>query len=196
MRIGLDVDGVLADFGVAYQNLFIEISGRDIFPAHLPDLDRPCWDWPQFYGYTEEEAKAVWAAIKSNPTFWLDLSIIPGAWDFLQVIRNYADHGAEVYFVTDRPGIATQQQTAQWLHVFYGLRPSVIVSANKGDVAAALRFDYYLDDKLENVIDVQKKSPTTIVRLLNFPYNKNRGKLKVAASSRVNTLAEFAALIQ
>lgn len=196
MRIGIDVDGVLANFIRAYESLIVEVNGRDLFPARWPDVLPPCWDWPQFYGYTGEEIKAAWTVIKASPDFWLNLEIIPGARGFLQSVRAHAEQGAEIYFITDRPGIATQQQTSQWLHIFTGMRPSVIVSGQKGDIAAALKLDYYLDDKLENVIDVQKKSPTTTVRLLNFPYNKNRGKLKVAPSSRVDTLAEFAALIQ
>src|SRR5688572_14955668 len=101
MKIGVDVDGCLANFVKAYEDLFVKVAGVDLFPARWPEVDPPCWDWPQHYGYSNDHAAAVWKLIKADPTFWYNLQ--PYDWT-AAVLKQVQFCGHEVYFVTDRPG--------------------------------------------------------------------------------------------
>lgn len=170
MIVGIDVDGIVANFFAAYENLIVEVSGKDLFPARYPVLLPPVWNWPQAWGYSEEVIGEAWRYIKSSPTFWTELTPLPYAREFLEHLDK-SDH--EVYFITDRPGLAPQMQTQLWLsdHGFFG--PNVIISRKgKGAVAAALSLDVYIDDKGENILDVVQKSPSTRVYMLKYPYNE------------------------
>jgi uncharacterized HAD superfamily protein len=169
LRIGIDVDGILADFFSAYEELMVEIDGVDRFPARYPAVLPPVWNWPQHYGYSEQVVGEAWRRIKDDPTFWIRLGLLPGAKEFLAQL-DQTDH--ELYFITDRPGTEPQLQTFAWLEMNGLHAPSVIISRKgKGVVCDALSIDYYIDDKRENILDVVDKSPTTQVYLLSYPYN-------------------------
>lgn len=195
MRIGFDVDGVLANFILSYQRLTVQLSGRDIF---LPgdDVDPPCWDWPQFRGYTNEEVKRVWDSIKANPTFWLNLEPMADVATLQTMITSLELHH-EVYFVTSRVGTRVKRQSEVWLfdHLNYyfnvkNVWPTVLITAAKGDVARALKLDVYVDDNRDNAIDVGTKSPTTQNYLLSRHYNDNLGLDAGQPYHRVKTLGE------
>lgn len=170
MIVGLDVDGILANFFKAYEDIIVEATGVDKFPARYPVLLPPTWNWPEFYGYDKKVISEVWRYIKQSPTFWTEMTALPYAKEFLEHLDK-SDH--EVYFITDRPGICSQMQTQLWLadNGFYG--PNVIISRKgKGVVAAALSLDVYIDDKGENIVDVVEKAPGTRVYMLKYPYNE------------------------
>lgn len=184
--IGIDVDGVLANFFPPYEKLWIKYAGGvNLFP---PDTLPPTWNWPEFYGYDPSLASKVWADIKTDPDFWFNEDAMPGADDFIAAISN-SSH--EVYFITDRPGIEPQNQTSEWLIQHGYLDPSVIISRKgKGVVCDALSIDYYIDDKAENIKDVVKKSPSTKVFCLDYPYNREKADLLVG-SIVITSLEDF-----
>lgn len=197
MRIGFDIDGVLSNFIKAYQALFVSVTGRDLFEPN-DVLEPPCWDWPQLRGYTDEEVAKVWAIIKSDPEFWVRLDETEHMKSLRGVAETLLAH--DVYFVTDRPGIRTKTQTEDWLLFKSGcFNPTVLVSAQKGLCAKALKLDCYIDDKLENVWDVQQATtprdaagnvigpPATRTYLLDRGYNQHG----LANCRRVKSLAEF-----
>lgn len=175
MSLGVDVDGVLGDFFEVYERLAIELSGRDLFgdkayPAQLPQ----CWNWPESFGYTDQEMSAVWDHIKSDPGFWLTENLLPGGQELITELCKVDD---QVYFITDRPGVNPQLQTAIWLHHNGYMLPSVVISSGskgptKGDCCKLLKVSRYVDDKAENILDVLEKSPDTKAFLLAYPYNQ------------------------
>ena len=172
LRIGIDVDGVLACFFKAYEDLIVEVAGVDLFPARYPEALPPTWNWPEFYGYSDETMKEVWQRIRSSLHFWKSLEPLPGAQKFLEAL--YRDD-TETYFITDRPGVSAQYQTAKWLDDNRFGYPSVILSGRhltKGQACAALHLDIYLDDKGENVLDCEEKAPNTRTLCLTYPYNE------------------------
>ena len=62
MRLGIDVDGVLANFSKGYAELIIELTGKNLFqPGDIEDP--PVWDWDILRGYTKEEVSATWKHI-------------------------------------------------------------------------------------------------------------------------------------
>ena len=177
MRIGFDVDGVLANFTSAYQDLFIKTTGRNLFAAG-DRVDPPTWDWPTLRGYTDAETAAVWDVINTSETFWLNLADAPGMSTLHTMIRHL-ENKHEVYFITQRTGISPKRQTEIWLvqqlhYPIYSLPTVLIVGKHmKGTVVRALQLDAYVDDNLDNVIDCCMMSPTTRTYLLDRGYNRD-----------------------
>ena len=170
MRLGIDIDGVLADFVTAYKARFVQLTGRDLFGDSL----WASWSHEITVGYTKDEVTAIWEAIKSDPLFWVKLSPY---WDALTVLerltfRHYHD---DVYFITARPGIEVKKQTELWLSThspFFDETPTVLISSEKGMCCRALRLEKYIDDRPENVADVRRLSPDTKTYLMDRTWNQ------------------------
>lgn len=171
MRIGFDVDGVLADFIPAYQRLVVEVAGEDKF---LPgdDRDPPCWNWPEARGYDSGTVAAVWQRIITSRNFWSRLEPLDGAGTLAMVMPHLKRHH-DIYFVTARPGLDAKKQTEGWLALYVGGMPTVLISKHKGAVAAVLGLDAYIDDNLENCLGVAAQSPGTRCYLLDRRYNQD-----------------------
>ena len=179
LRIGFDIDGVLANFVRSYQKLFIRLTGEDRFlPGDIEDP--PCWDWPTLRGYTEEQTALVWGAIKTDPAFWLNLEPTSDV-GLLRLLIRQLERKHDVYYVTSRVGERAKRQSELWL--FSQLRyplsvgpevwPTVLISSEKGECCHALKLDVYVDDNFDNVVDCLKKSVHTRTYLLEKRYNQN-----------------------
>lgn len=168
-RLGFDVDGVLADFNTSFILRVIDVTGRDLFPPRPFDI--PTWDYPQFYGYTEQEMDTVWKSITADIYFWENLTEYPDTSQALQAISRQSHSGDDIYFITSRPGLRAKRQTEKWLRG-HGLsdRPTVLISSHKGLCAAALKLDAYIDDRWENTLDVAQTHTQTY--LLTRPWNQ------------------------
>ena len=172
MKIGWDVDGVLAAFTPAYQRLVIEHAGGLNLFHPGDDKEPPCWHWPEYRGYGKATMDAVWADIKASHGFWMNLGEAPGCGTLRLVILDLLRRH-DVYFITNRMGLRAKQQTEQWLrrHLDIDL-PTVLLTADKGITARALGLDCYIDDYLENARSVCAHSPSTRTYLLDLPYNQ------------------------
>lgn len=164
MRIGVDIDGVLANFTDSYTDLLTKETGIT-FP-------RFCAEWPtEWYfdraalnqHYTPEAAKAVekrvWNHIMSSD-FWAHLHALPGAIDVLAELR---DSGDQVYFITSRPGKNAKALTEYWLRMHGMDNPTVLVVSSepaKGHIAKGLVLEAFIDDKPENCIEVRNATMT------------------------------------
>ena len=192
MRIGFDVDGILAAFIPAYQNLVIQTAGHDMF---LPgdDVNPPCWDWPEFRGYDKATVRKVWQTITSGSTFWQSLTPLDGVAELNAVAEQLIKH--DVYFITSRPGVLAKQQTENWLIQHTGFfNPTVLISSDKGACCKALNLDAYIDDKLDNIYDVVVESPETRLYCLGMRYNQDDNPVAPRYYTRVSSLAEMLAL--
>jgi hypothetical protein len=143
LRIGFDMDGVLADLARA----FYDIDERLFGPADQPSSSR--------------SDAAVWAAIQKVPDFWETLLPLESG----AVRRIHAmtlRHGWETFFLTQRPateGATAQRQTQRWLVAQGFDLPSVLViEGGRGAAAAALRLDYHVDDTPSHCVDVKTES--------------------------------------
>lgn len=181
-KIGIDVDGVLADFNRAYGNLTIEIADENKFPTGWrEDKNFPTtWSWPEASGYSKEVMHEVWRTIKTSYTFWISLDPLP---DFDKDLLNALIAAHETYFITARPGWLPKKQTEVWFAMNSVQDATVLISDKKGYAAAALDLDIYIDDKLENIIDVERTMGTGChAYLINRPYNQD-GKVRLRADN-------------
>lgn len=162
LRIGFDLDGVLADFASAYRDVEAGLFGADpVAPAAEPaeeeeqqnaaaaDQSKPSRD--------RSRRDAIWRQIQSTPDFWMSLQ----ATDPFAVRRVHQlmlRYRWEVFFITQRPatqGDTVQRQSQRWLVAQGFDLPSVLViSGSRGAAAAALRLDYHVDDSATNCLDV------------------------------------------
>lgn len=185
MRIGFDVDGVLADFNTSFIALVKKVTGRDLFPeGYWPDT----WDYPQSLGYTEAEVSAVWDVIKKGNVFWGRLSALPDMDALFDWYDTHAFFDHEIYFITSRMGKQVKRQSETWLErkLFLLDTPTTLISSQKGEIAHALKLDYYIDDRAENILDVMSKSPQTFAYLIDQPWNQHKH-----VPLRIRTLADF-----
>lgn len=186
--LGFDIDGVLAAFDHAFIERIIAITGRDVFPPRPFVI--PTWDFPQFYGYSEDEVSAAWKDIKADCLFWQELPGYADTYASLRAIRSRQYRGDDIYFVTSRVGVQVKQQTENWLvYAGYSSRPTVLISSTKGLIAAGLRLDAFLDDRWENALDVSTTKTRSF--LLNRSWNTEFGGAAAHDITRVDSVTEF-----
>ena len=167
LRIGFDMDGVLADFSTAYHAVEKRLFGAEE-PARAgnPEDQREEAD-PAEEPRAQEPKRhrrrtdAVWAAIKATPDFWLaldpiDRKAVPRLHDLM--LR----HRWEVFFITQRPatlGDTVQRQTQKWLIAQGFDMPSVLVIPGpRGAAGNALSLHYHVDDSANNCVDMKSES--------------------------------------
>lgn len=178
--LGVDIDGVLADFNNGFAERLRTVTGRDLLPE---DVDNPpVWLWPAHYGYTPEEENRTWENCWADPEFWLNLSARGYIDKFFE--RLYTVN-ADIYFITARIGVNVKQQTEQWLEMFGFQFPTVLIAFDKGPLAKALKLTHFLDDRDKNCFDVADLSPETQVFLLDRNYNRDSQRMLKAAGVTV-----------
>lgn len=153
-KIAIDCDGVLANFTKAY----ISVANK-LYPGTFEEDFVPS-NWNMDDRLTPEQDKAVWAAIKSTPNFWLTL---PAFSDNVGSLARWLTQqkGREVYIVTSRvqtEGMSIAKQTFLWLracgvqelHNYIGVLP-VNDSNEKWRIYMSGGFSHSIDDKAETV---------------------------------------------
>ena len=83
-------------------------------------------------------------------------------------------------------------------HVFGITFPTVIVSNEKGPLANALKYDYFVDDRPKNVYEVKSARPECKVFLADSSHNQDSETTLKCASLQIERIAgfnEFAKLV-
>ncbi len=162
LRLGFDLDGVVADFRSAFLREASSILGGAAITRYgspMPELD----------AVSAEDAERVWKVITATPNWWLRIAPYEPA----QIARLYQlarRFRWEVSFLTTRvatAGDSVQFQSQSWLeaHGFY-LPAVVTVPGSRGEVANALRLDVVVDDQLLNCLEVISASQAKAVLIL------------------------------
>ena len=167
LNIGIDIDDVLADFMTEFTTTCNKLHGKPELDAQPVD-----WEWSNF-NLTREEKDTTWSALQGTPNFWTQLKKEPGAnFDLMQRL----DKEHELSFITARvpsAGDSVRHQTSQWLLNNFGIPfPNVFVTTNKGPLAAALKLDYFIDDRPKNVLEIRAAVPTCKVVLKDSCHNQ------------------------
>jgi uncharacterized HAD superfamily protein len=168
MVIACDIDGVVCDFNTGFAKVLKRINPQvklDYLDPNFPT----CWQWPQFYGYSNADEQMAWAEAKNSGVFWQSLFPYPTAWkdlEFLQSRRYFHD----IYFVTSRPGRSAKQETEEWLKGHGFPSPTVVISSAhlKHKFCDAVGADVMIEDKPETLLDLNHHTQTMLIKR---PYN-------------------------
>jgi hypothetical protein len=179
LRIGFDLDGVLADMESELvrqsEALFGEPMTRRVEERPAVAGDAPAAAVTPSPATDEAEAapevappvsrlqmtprqqRRLWHHIETIENFWEGLAELePGVIQRLSTLAN--DRRWEIIFLTKRPktaGATAQVQTQHWLESKGFTLPSVfVVQGSRGRIAAALALDIVVDDRPENCLDV------------------------------------------
>lgn len=170
LRLGFDLDGVLADMNAALVREALKIfpasglqSSEDRSAPIEPDLSDgdPGEPAPLSLRLTDRQERQLWDAVREIPNFWETLSETePGI--IARLAATAAARRWEVMFLTSRPrtaGDIVQVQSQRWLHRHGFPFPALyVVSTSRGRIAHALGLDVVVDDRPENCLDVAIES--------------------------------------
>lgn len=196
MRIGVDVDGVLADFNRAYIPRIISVTGINNFPLDGSGAVLDVWNYPKKYGYTNKQISTVWDSIRADSTFWLSLEEFPTTGHDLYYLTQQMTEGHDVYFITARVGPTAKRQTEQWLESRLGAPATVLISNEKGLMAAGLELDAYIDDKWENVVDVHQQYGGTATFLMRRPWNAKLHRERSIEHLDISSTTEVSGIVE
>jgi len=143
LRVGFDMDGVLADLNSALTREETVLYGE-------PDDDSE-------RRLTPSRRRRLWAHVQAMDNFWETLEETePGAVSRLAALAS--ERGWQIVFLTTRPeteGDSAQVQTHRWLTARGFPCPSVlVVRRSRGAIAAALELDVVVDDRAESCVDM------------------------------------------
>jgi hypothetical protein len=202
LRIGCDLDGVLADMEAELvrqaEALFGEVMTRrlqespgvgsapaDGEPADVPAAgapEPPQENVPQLVKLrlTPRQQRRLWRHVEAIENFWEGLKECePGVIGRLASLAS--DRRWEIIFLTKRPetaGATAQMQTQRWLASKGWTLPSVfVVQGSRGRIAQALDLDIVIDDRPENCLDVVMDSKARAMLV----WREDANQLPVAA---------------
>jgi len=183
IRVGFDVDGVIANFNKAFRQAATQIDGAAGGQNPPEQASR---------ALGADAMRRVWDHIGRTAQWWLQLE--PYAADEIErLYRTSRERRWEVYFMTTRPssaGETTQFQTQWWLETHGFPLPSVLtVPGSRGDAANALKLDIAVDDRLTNCVDIIAASRSKAVLLLRRDDQTARDQATARGIGVVGTLA-------
>ena len=180
LRLGFDLDGVVADFRTA----FLDAAGKLLGPGSIQRRSSPM---PDLDGVSAADAKRVWKTITDTPNWWLGLAPYEPA----QIARLYQLSRRfrwEVSFLTTRiptAGDSVQFQSQAWLEAYGFYMPAVVtVPGSRGEVANALRLDLVVDDQFLNCLEVVSSSQAKSILILQMGNGSQDRNLESQATER------------
>ena len=193
LRLGFDIDGVLANFRAAFRGAAVRTVKRAVDDLDLESV-------PQGRSpLSAEDVRRVWEHIARTPNWWMEID----PYEPDQIARLYSLTRAakwEVFFMTKRPsssGDSVQFQTQWWIERFGFYLPSVLtVPGSRGDAANALRLDLMVDDQLINCVEVVSASPTKAILMQRTPDTAAREHATSRGIGVVSTLADALGVIE
>jgi hypothetical protein len=177
IRVGFDMDGVVADFATAYREVERRLFGeKTIGRTDEPEREERAREKRESRAARERgETPAelhpphelrrrrdlIWKEIQATPDFWVSLRPIEET-GVRRIYDLMLAHRWEVFFITQRPNTAgetVQRQSQRWLvEQGFDLPSVLVIGGSRGAAAAALRLSYHVDDNPQNCSDVKSES--------------------------------------
>ena len=194
LRIGLDLDGVLALFDQPALDKMRLIQPEGISDVVFDDIEQPDrWGWTGHHGITRETNREFWKQVNGRDAeFWYRLRPTACVTDELRTYLRSPD--VHPYYITSRP-FGALKWTQQWLDQ-HDLPGTMLLAkaGTKGHLAHALGLHGMIDDKPENLTDVLSQCKLSCVPiLLDKPWNKTTEHPYLL---RVGTVKEGLALLE
>lgn len=174
-RVGIDIDGVLANFVDAWRSL---LHARTGYWIEMPPGGVPVWQFDQMIPKADRDA--AWHHVYYDKTFWRDLAALPGTETALRRLEQLSQASrVEAYFITSREAQNVMEQTQDWLYIRGVVQPNVILAKGaeaKAAIAQALRLDYIIDDAPDNLeqfvlANQSRRFATGRIYAVEYPYN-------------------------
>lgn len=174
MRLGIDLDGVMANFTKGWMyfynrefgtQLAVEDSqrwGDPVNLTHFPDINE-FWEWT--------------SDLDGRSLFW-HLEPFPGA---LEAVRSLADAGHDIIIVTMKPNFAVED-THEWVGKHQIPAAEVHILEDKWRI----KCDVYLDDAPHILAGLVRHRPEATVCRYIRPWNR-----PIAGVIDVNDFVEF-----
>lgn len=190
MIVGLDIDGVLADFLTPFLRLLSEETGSGPITADSV-TDFNFTDHPIL---SEKIVLDCFEKVSYDPSFWQALSplIAPGVWHKLDGLSQEN----RLLFITHRYVRDTYDihgVTCDWLRL-HGISKPVVhfTKQSKAPLVESLGIQFFMDDRYENCRDVAEQTRATVL-MPNRPYNKS---FEHPSVKRIQSFDELFAHIQ
>jgi uncharacterized HAD superfamily protein len=188
MLVGLDIDGVVADFLRPFLRLVEKTTGCGLLAAEtITDLSFK--DHPEI---TNEMLESCLAALARARDFWPDLAslLAPSEWEALEDLSRKG----RLVFITHRHPHDTydiHQVTSDWLRK-HGISKPVIhfTQAYKSTVVESLGVKLFVDDRHENCQDVAEKTQAAVF-MPHRLYNQSFTHPKVKRIKNFNELLGY-----
>jgi uncharacterized HAD superfamily protein len=176
MLIGLDIDGVVADFITPFLRLLGERAGSGpIDPQSITD--------PNFMDHpflTKEIILGCMEQVSYDPKFWQQLAPLPTAEQWRSLDRIGLEQ--RLVFVThrwERDTYDINRVTCDWLRAHGVSNPLVyFTQEKKSQLVKKLQIDLFVDDRHENCEDVATQTDA-VVLMPHRPYNQTFAHPKV-----------------
>jgi 5' nucleotidase, deoxy (Pyrimidine), cytosolic type C protein (NT5C) len=169
MMVGLDIDGVLADFLSPFLRLLEKRTGTGrIDPQAYIDLN-----FSAHPAFSSEIVIECILKVSNDPQFWEQLYPLPSAaqWEILDGLSR--KH--QLIFITHRyecDNYSIHQVTCDWLRK-HGVSDPVVyfTRSYKSELIAKLKVGLFVDDRHENCQDVAENT-NAVVLMPHRPYNQ------------------------
>jgi 5'(3')-deoxyribonucleotidase len=177
MRLGIDLDGVVADFNTGWMSRYNTEFGTELSPSQVTTWNAMI----PLTHFADVEAFWSWAASGDGPGLFRDLPVLPGASDALD--RLAVSH--DIVIITTKPPWATAD-TFAWIADHAIPTREVHITDEKWRVDC----DVYLDDGPHNLESLVRERPDRTVCRFVRPWN-----LPVAGAIDIPDWETFVALV-
>jgi uncharacterized HAD superfamily protein len=188
MMVGMDIDGVLADFISPFLRILAERAGNGpIDPESITD--------PNFINHpflTKEMVADCMVEVSYDARFWHELTPLATArqWQALEELNR----AGRLVFIThryERDTYSIHQVTTDWLNK-HGIASPVVyfTQSPKSELITNLGIKLFVDDRHENCQDVAENT-SAVVLMPHRPYNQTFSHPRVQRIQDLNELFDY-----